>query len=49
MDGWSRAFCDWLQSSCSRDNTWLLAQIVFKEHTVGSQDTEILGKAQITV
>ena len=29
MDGWSSTFCDWLRRTCSRDNIWLPAQIVY--------------------
>ena len=29
MDGWSSTFCDWLQRTCSRDDTWLPARIFY--------------------
>ena len=29
MDSWSSAFCDWLRRTCSCDDTWLPAQIVY--------------------
>ena len=29
MDGWSSTFCDWLRRTCSRDNIWLPAWIVY--------------------
>ena len=29
MDGWSSTFCDWLRRTCSRDNIWLPARIVY--------------------
>ena len=29
MDGCSRAFCDWLRRTCSRDDTWFPARIVY--------------------
>ena len=29
MDGWSSTFCDWLRRTCSPDNIWLPARIVY--------------------
>ena len=29
MDGWNSAFCDWLQKTCSPDDTWLPARIIY--------------------
>ena len=29
MGGWSSTFCDWLRTTCSRDDTWLPARIVY--------------------